>query len=142
MNVSNKRYDIPDQYERNSSLNSVNNWQHSHGMSSSAHSVAPIHNHGGSTLSSIKSFVGNGLQSSIGGSINWPNKISDDTVWGRNSENNQDRYDRTYNERSNNTSYIDNNSRSNAYNMIGSSNNRPIPDRYANSMQRYDSGKY
>lgn len=112
----------------------MNNWQHSHGISSSSHPVTPIHSQGGS-LSSIKSFVGNGLQS-----VNWPNKISEDTMWGRNSESNQDRYDRTYNERSN-TSYIDNN-RSNAYNMIGSSNSRSIPDRYGNSVQRYDSGKY
>lgn len=103
-----------------------------------------MHNHGGSSLSSIKSFIGNGLQSSVAGSINWPNKISDDTHWGRSSENNHDRYDRTYNERSNNASYIDNNSRSNTYNMMGSNNSRSIPDRYSgNSMQqRYDSGKY
>lgn len=141
VNISNKRYDIPDQYERNTGIHSVNNWQHSHGMSSSTHSAAPIHNHGASAMSSIKSFVGNGLPASSAGSINWPNKISEEH-WGRNSETNQDRYDRTYNERSNNSSYIDNGSRANTYNMMGSSNSRSIPDRYGNSMQRYDSGKY
>lgn len=130
---------MPDHYERNS-INSANNWQHSHGLSSSGHGVSSMHS--GSTLNPIKSFVGNGMQTSVGGSLNWSNKMSDDGHWVRGSDNTQDRYDRTYNERSANSSYMGAGNRNNAYDMIGSNNARSMQDRFGNSLQRYDSSKY